>query len=353
MNKNVALSLFLALFGLNTLIGQGWLRTFDAENSPWSVGVEHAADGGAFTMGTTNQSVLHIRRWDVDGQNVWHYADSTGFITIASALQPLPDGSLLALHNTSAINGYQTYLTHLSAKGALLYAQAVAPADTILFGDYSDMAVFGTGEIAVASGNLNMPVLFKVDANSAQVLWRQAYQTVIPCEAACFKKIAAQPDGSMMAAANLRDGSGVTLGDALWWLNASGGVINTRFFGTPDTLIDQISATPDGGYAVLATVGGEINLWKLDASGQITWTQPYAQSGYKAALTTNSAGKIAVAVAFPSALQLQYLGYNLAGTALWNQSRPFWGGAVEFAHDLSFIDENTLYAAGRFVQQGS
>jgi hypothetical protein len=273
--RSALLPLFvlLAVWGSTAEASEGWIRYYTVGEDV-RVGAVHATSSGGFTVaGSVATEVtdpirvgiflLHI---EADGTLPYPVLYDWGGVRVADDLLATPDGGWLFAGSTTedGAEGNDFYLLRVDGPGQTLWSG--------IFGNELDENAMRV--VAAADGGY-FAIGNQVDPND--VIADPSTPGYGGLEGRCAPYIVRINDD----------------GAPLW---------ETALRGEENVVVFDGAATKDGGCLVLATAYGfpdrddALRLIKLDAAGDIAWTQTWSDGSTKGyALATTSAGEILVA----------------------------------------------------------
>jgi hypothetical protein len=346
MNKHLLLLFFAYWFAATPILGQGWVRNFDGDNSPWFVDVVPGLEGEVYTLATTGQDEIHVRRWDADGDLVWKHTEFGGFVTNANRLLSNPDGSVIVAYCSPFAFKYAPTLMKLDINGNLLWKEQYAGNDTLYGGESFDFIQLSDKNILLGTGDNDSFLLKKVNQTTGQPIWEKRIAPALPCASAAFERMAINSSGNILASAVTIDEFHTILEEELIWLNSSGEVQGRRVFVGNDTLLQDIKALPDGNFALTVSTSYILQCWKINSLGQVLWAKTLPYATFKSTLVVNPTGEIIVSTSI-NGQAIEYVKLDTNGNEI-SITPQFILGQTEFIRSMAFAPDGSFLVAGRY-----
>ncbi|MEM7052196.1 MAG: hypothetical protein AAF604_21195 [Acidobacteriota bacterium] len=281
---------------------QPWAETFGGPGADLAYDIAAAADGGAFAGGLTNTDLLvdgYVVKTDADGQLLWQRSLS------------------------------------LSPKAETFYS--ILPTD--------DGGAVIAGSVDDAASPDYRPWLLALDAHG-EILWSSEESFTADVHV----------DSAIVRAARLTDGRYVLAGGANTMVNpedpwvllaTADGTFESfdRFetLGTPGfgvaTYINNLAATPDGGFVATGTVSGGLGtafLWKFDAHAQPEWSRLYQDAFFREGFSLRAItdGYVITGCDLPNCNNATIIRTDAGGAVQWTTVLDDPDGRRSFGRDV-------------------
>jgi uncharacterized repeat protein (TIGR01451 family) len=348
MNKHLLLLFFVLCLSASQVFGQGWIRNFDGDNSPWFVDVAPGLEGEVYTLATTGQDEIHVRRWDADGDLVWEHSEFGGFVTNVNRLIANSDGSVIAAFCSPFNYKYAPTLIKLDINGNLIWKEQYAGNDTLFGSEFLDFVQLSDQNLLLGTGDNDSFLLKKINPISGQPIWEKRFAPALPCENAALQRMAINSSGNILASAATIDSFHTILESELIWLNSLGELQGRRVFVGNDTLLHDIKALPDGNFVLTVSTFYIQQCWKINSFGQILWVKTFPNASFKSTLVVNPIGEIIVSTTSTSGQDIAFIKLDSNGNEISNTPQLLLG-QTEFIRSMSFAPDGSFLVAGRYV----
>lgn len=287
-NSFLRLGKMLLLAGLVLLctrtFAQGWEIYFGGNFEDWGNSIIQTKNQDYIIAGFTegfgvNNTAVYAVRTDVDGRKIWERTFDEGHISRGYSILETDDEAFLIVGEIINVpQDFQknVYLLKIDNRGELLWSNQYGGADNDIgwrvIPSATDNGYLIVGSTRSSGNGGNDIFVVKVDENGTEQ-WSHTYGTVGDDQG---KGIVATNDGYLITGSAFNPAS--TFADIyLLKIDFNGNVVwADKFFGSPAFDEGQnIIATADGNFAIIATSDSRAFLLKVDPAGNKIWSKTF------------------------------------------------------------------------------
>jgi hypothetical protein len=340
-------SLCMAFIVVNCFTQVSFERSYDF-NYQYESGTEHfqTADNGYIITGGTNGKAL-LMKTDQFGDVLWQYAFDEGLGAYSNSVFLCSDNSFViaGMAGVSTGSGTDAYLVKIDDAGNKLWAKTYNFLENDAINDVVQTADGGY----LFVGNADFAGFIVRTNASGEIVWQETYQE--EWNHWQFHEIAKTTDNQYVVVGTENSGSTSGYEVNLIKIDDSGNETWNYTYGSGYGY--SVKQTADNGFIVAGSSSG-VYVLKLNSSGIETWSQTFFSGSYEAtgySIIELLSGGYAVLFKYmiidPPTGGCGILKMNSSGTEIWN--RNYWFDIEPGIGNLIETSDGGFSATGKFV----